>query len=187
MKPRTTLILIGLVAAFPLVAAYVAYYLWQPEKRMNHGDLIAPTPLPAGLLKTLDGGAFDLAALQGKWILLHADSGACDERCRSKLYAMRQVRTAQGKDMVRVVRVWLLSDDIPPAPGLPAEYEGTLVVRAAGSPLLAALPAPRDRAAHLYVIDPMGKLMMRFPENPEPRGMIRDMERLLRPGRIGAG
>lgn len=187
MKARTTLILIALVAAFPPVAAYVAYYVWQPEKRMNHGDLIAPTQLPAGPLKTLEGAAFDFAAMKGKWILLHADAGACDERCRSKLYSMRQVRTAQGKDMVRVERVWLLSDDVPPVPGLLAEYEGTLVVRAAGSPLLAALPAPRDRAAHLYVVDPMGNLMMRFPENPDPGGIIKDLGRLLRPGRIGAG
>lgn len=187
MKPRTTLILIALVAAFPLVGAYVAYYVWQPEKRMNHGDLITPSPLPAGTLQTLQGDAFDFAALKGKWILLHADAGACDERCRSKLYAMRQVRLAQGKDMVRIERVWLLSDETLPAPGLLAEYEGTLVVRAAGTPLLAGLPAPRERAAHLYVIDPMGNLMMRFPENPDPRGVIKDLGRLLRPGRIGAG
>lgn len=187
MKPRTTLILIAFVAAFPLVAAYVAYYVWQPEKRMNHGDLITPTPLPAGPLKTLEGAAFDFTAMKGKWILLHADAGACDERCRYKLYAMRQVRTAQGKDMDRVERVWLVTDDALPAPGLLTEYEGTHVVRAAGSPLLAALPAPRDRAAHLYVVDPMGNLMMRFPENPDPRGIIKDLGRLLRPGRIGAG
>jgi hypothetical protein len=187
MKARTTLILIALVAAFPPVAAFVAYYFLQPEKRMNHGDLVAPIPLPAGQLQTLEGGAFDFAMLKGKWILLHADSGACGERCRAKLYAMRQVRTAQGKDMLRVERVWLLTDEVPPAPALLAEYEGTLVVRAAGSPLLAVLPAPGDRAAHLYVVDPMGRLMLRFPEKPDPRGMIRDMERLLRPGRIGAG
>jgi hypothetical protein len=187
VKARTTLILIAFVAAFPLVAAYVAYYLWQPEKRMNHGDLITPTPLPAGPLKTLDGTAFDLAAMKGKWLLLQAAAGACDERCRNRLYTMRQVRIAQGKDMARVERVWLLTDEAPPASGLLVEYEGTLVVRAAGSPLLAALPAPRDRSAHLYVVDPMGNLMMRFPEDPSPQGIIKDLGRLLRPGRIGAG
>lgn len=187
MKARTTLMLIALVAAFPPVAAFVAYYYWQPAKRMNHGDLIEPIPLPAGPMKTAQGGAFDFAAMKGKWVLLHADSGACGERCRAKLYAMRQVRTAQGKDMLRVERVWLLTDDEPPAPALLAEYAGMHVLRAAGSPQLAVLPAPRDRMAHLYVVDPMGRLMLRFPENPDPRGMIRDMERLLRPGRIGAG
>jgi hypothetical protein len=53
--------------------------------------------------------------------------------------------------------------------------------------VLAAFPAPADRAAHLYVADPRGNLMLRFPENPEPTRMIKDLQRLLRPSRIGAG
>jgi hypothetical protein len=100
---------------------------------------------------------------------------------------MRQIRLAQGKDMVRLERVWLISDDSRPPPDLLAEYEGILVVRAAGSEVLAALPAPADRAAHLYVVDPQGNLMMRFPEKPDPTRMIKDLQRLLRPSRIGAG
>jgi class 3 adenylate cyclase len=89
--------------------------------------------------------------------------------------------------MVRLERAWLLSDDLRPAPNLLAEHEGTLVIRAAGSEVLAAFPAPVDRAAHLYVVDPQGNLMMRFPEKPDPTRMIKDLQRLLRPSRIGAG
>ena len=118
---------------------------------------------------------------------LQVDAGNCEARCREKLYAMRQIRLAQGKDMVRLERLWLLSDDSRPAPDLLAEYEGTLVVRAAGSEALAALPAPADSTAHLYVVDPRGNLMMRFPEKPDPTRMIKDLQRLLRPSRIGAG
>lgn len=187
MKARTTLLLIAAVCALPAIAAFVGYYVWQPTRRMNHGELLAPAPMPSAALPTAEGGVFDLAAMRGKWILLQVDTGACGEPCRLKLYTMRQVRIAQGKDMARIERVWLLSDTAQPAPGLLSEYEGTRVVRAAGSPLLAALPAPRDRAAHLYVIDPMGNLMMRFPEQPDPSRIIKDLGRLLRPGRIGAG
>lgn len=186
MKPKRVLMVIGVVCALPVAAAFLAYYVWPPSKRMNHGDLIEPMPMPAGVLATLQGEEFSLAMLKGKWVLIETDSGDCEERCRGKLYAMRQVRIAQGKDMVRLERVWLLSDDRRPAPELLSEYKGTWVISAAGSSLLAALPAPRDRAAHLYVIDPTGSLMMRFPENPDPSRVIKDLARLLRPGRIGA-
>jgi hypothetical protein len=186
VKPNRILVIIGVVCALPVAAAFLAYYVWPPSQRMNHGDLIEPLPMPAATLATVDGGNFSVAAMKGKWILVATDSGECTERCRAKLYAMRQVRIAQGKDMGRLERVWLLSDDLQPAPELLVAYKGTWAVRAANSALLAALPAPRDRDAHLYVIDPTGKLMMRFPENPDPTRVIKDMARLLRPGRIGA-
>lgn len=186
-KQKLVVLGVGLVSAFPIVAALFFYYVSPPEGRMNHGDLLQPAPLPAKPLLLLSGGEFRFAQMKGRWLLLQIDSGDCDPRCREKLYAMRQIRLAQGKDMVRLERVWLLSDDGRPAPDLMAEYEGTLVVRAAGSEALAAFPAPVDRAAHLYVVDPQGNLMMRFPEKPDPTRMIKDLQRLLRPSRIGAG
>ncbi len=187
MKGKTTIFLIAAVSAFPLLAACFAYYFWQPEKRMNHGELLAPAPLPSAALPTLEGGSFDLASLKGQWILLQVDGGACDEPCRGRLYTLRQVRLAQGKDMGRLERVWLISDTQRPPANLVADYEGTRVVLAAGSPLLAALPISGEHAGHLFVIDPMGNLMMRYGEKPDPGGIIKDLGRLLRPARIGAG
>lgn len=189
MKHKSKLVVlgVGLVSAFPIVAALFFYYLSPPEARMNHGDLLQPAPLPAQPLPLLPGGEFRFEQMKGKWLLLQIDSGNCDVHCREKLYAMRQVRLAQGKDMVRLERVWLVSDASIPAADLLAEYDGMLVVRAAGSEVLAAFPAPADRTAHLYVVDPQGNLMMRFPEKPDPTRMIKDLQRLLRPSRIGAG
>lgn len=189
MKHQQKLIVlgVGLVSALPLVAALFFYHVAPPASRMNHGDLLTPTPLPAKPLPLLSGGEFRFEQMKGKWLLLQIDSGDCAARCREKLHAMRQIRLAQGKDMVRLERVWLLSDDSSPAPDLLAEYAGTLAVRAAGSEALAAFPAPADLAVHLYVVDPQGNLMMRFPEKPDPTRMIKDLQRLLRPSRIGAG
>lgn len=186
-KQKLVVLGVGLVSAFPILAALFFYYVLPPESRMNHGDLLQPAPLPASPLSLHGGGEFRFAQLRGKWLLVQIDSGKCEARCREKLYAMRQVRLAQGKDMVRLERLWLLSDESPPAPELLAEYEGTLVVRAAGAGALDAFPAPLDRTAHLYVADPQGNLMMRFPERPDPTRMIKDLQRLLRPSRIGAG
>lgn len=189
MKHKQKLIIlgVGLVSVFPIVAALFFYYVAPPAGRMNHGELLPLSPLPSQALASYGGGEFRFEQLRGNWLLLHIDSGNCDQRCREKLYAMRQIRLAQGKDMVRLERIWLVSDAVTPAPDLLAEYEGTLVVRAAGSDVLAAFPAPADRTAHLYVADPQGNLMMRFPEKPDPTRMIKDLQRLLRPSRIGAG
>ncbi|MBK6632586.1 MAG: hypothetical protein IPG33_16960 [Betaproteobacteria bacterium] len=186
-KQKLVVLAVALVSAFPMVATLYFYFVSPPEGRMNHGDLLQPAPLSGAPLRLMDGEAFRFEQLRGKWLLLQIDSGDCDARCRDKLYAMRQVRLAQGKDMVRLERVWLLSDRQSPAPDLLAEYEGTRVVVAEGSEALAAFPAPVDRAAHLYVVDPQGNLMMRFPEKPDPTRMIKDLQRLLRPSRIGAG
>lgn len=98
---------------------------------------------------------------------------------------MRQVRTAQGKEMDRIERVWLLTDAGMPSAELLREYEGTYVARLNDPKLAAALPADADRAAHIYLVDPLGNVMLRYPENPDPRKMIRDFERLLKYSRIG--
>ena len=189
MKHKQKLIVlgVGLVSLFPIVAALYFYYVAPPAGRMNHGDLLPPTPLKAKALPLLAGGEFRFEQMRGKWMLLQIDSGDCNARCREKLYAMRQVRLAQGKDMVRLERIWLLTDGSSPAPDLLTEYAGTVIVRASGSEVLAAFPAPGDPAAHLYVVDPQGNLMMRFPEIPDPTRVIKDLQRLLRPSRIGAG
>ncbi|MBS3916884.1 MAG: hypothetical protein KGZ31_04245 [Sulfuritalea sp.] len=186
-KQKLVVLGVGLVSIFPIAAALFFYYVSPPAGRMNHGDLLQPTPLPAKPLALLDGSEFRFEQLKGKWVLLHIDSGDCSARCRNKLHALRQFRLAQGKDMVRLERVWLLSDGSTPAPDLLTEYAGTLAVRAAGSEALAVFPAPGDTAAHVYVVDPHGNLMMRFPENPDPTRVIKDLQRLLRPSRIGAG
>ncbi len=189
MKHKQKLIVlgVGLVCAFPIAAALFFYYVAPPSGRMNHGDLLPPAPLPAQPLSLLSGETFRFEQMKGKWLLLQIDSGYCPPPCRERLYAMRQIRLAQGKDMVRLERLWLLSDARRPPSDLLAEHEGILVVQAAGSEVLAAFPAPADRTAHLYVVDPQGNLMLRFPEKPDPARMIKDLQRLLRPSRIGAG
>lgn len=171
--------IIALCAA-PVIAAYVAYYWWHPAGHVNYGELLQPRTLPDSPLPQLDGTPFKLSALHGKWIYLVADSGSCDAYCFEKLVDIRQLRLGQGKDSVRIERVWLLTDATTPDPALLAQFKGTYVVRAAGSALLAALPAPSSVSDHIYVIDPLGNLMMRYPRSPNPRLMIKDITRLLR-------
>jgi hypothetical protein len=175
------------VATFaPLVLAYLAYYFWIPEARMNYGELIEPArPLPDPALTLADGRPFRLAALRGKWVLILVNPGACDEACQRRLYHMRQVRRAQGKNMERIERVWLVSDDAPLDPAMTQAFEGTYFVRAAGSRVLREPPLAGESAGHIYLADPLGNLMLRFPREADPNRMRRDIERLLKVSQIG--
>jgi ferric-dicitrate binding protein FerR (iron transport regulator) len=184
-RGRRVALLILALCAMPTVAAWLAYFVWQPESRANYGELIEPRPLRDSELRLLDGRPFRLSQLRGKWVLLHIDSGACTEECRKKLVYMRQARLAQGKAMTRVERVWLVTDPVQPEDALAREFEGTQIARTEGSAVVAEFPAPRSRADHIYVVDPLGNLMLRFPADPDPRGIVKDLARLLRASRIG--
>jgi cytochrome oxidase Cu insertion factor (SCO1/SenC/PrrC family) len=184
-RSRITLLLIFAVAVAPFVLAWLAYLFWEPGRFMNHGELIAPRQLPSGALTLRDGRPFRLDEHRGKWVMIHVDSGACGESCRKQLYYMRQVRLALGADRDRIARVWLLTDDRPPSAEIAALYDGVDLVRAAGSPLVAALPAERDPSDHVYLVDPLGNRLLRFPRDPDPKRMLKDLQRLLKVSRIG--
>ena len=179
-RSRRTLWLLVAVCAAPILASYIAYYFWRPSGQVNYGTLLEPRPLPDAGLERPDGRAFRFSDLKGEWILLTVDSAACDERCRTKLVYMRQVRLAQAKESERIERVWILTDSGVPDPRLIEMHPGLHVLRARAGELVKALPAPGSPADHIYVIDPLANLMMRFPVDPDPRRMLKDLSRLLR-------
>jgi len=184
-KNRATLWLILAVAAAPVAASYLAFYFWAPRHTVNYGELIEPRPLPDPMLSLADGAPFRLSQLKGKWVLVSVDTARCAADCEKKLVYMRQLRLTQGKDMERVERAWLVSDAAAPTGEAVTGFPGTWVIRAAGSGLIEAFPAPRAPADHIYVIDPLGNLMMRFPPDPDTRRLIKDLSRLLKASRVG--
>lgn len=174
-RARLKLAALGLFFAAPPLLAWLAYHLeWAPGTRSNYGELISP-PRP------LDDAA--LAALRGKWVLVSFDAAACDAYCQKKLYFMRQLQRAQGKDQERVARLWLLTDAGRPPPALLEAFDGTRV-EAAGA-LASRFPVSGGVTDHLYVVDPLGNLMMRYPRDPDPSRMLKDLQRLLKLSGIG--
>jgi len=182
-RGRLVALAIFAVCAFPLGAALVAYFLFPPSGRINYGELVEPKPLPPVRLARPDGRAFALADLRGRWVMLQVDAPECGSACQAKLFNMRQSRLAQGDNADRVERVWLLAGGGSPPPELARLYEGAVVARAAPE-LVGALPGaePRD---HIYLIDPRGNLMLRFPRDADPKRMIKDLQRLLKYSSIG--
>jgi len=179
-KGRRTLLLLALVVITPVIASYSAYYFFPREQRTNYGELLA-TPAPALAGTRADGLPFALAQLKGKWVLAAGAPGACDASCAGALHATRQARTIQGREMERVQRVWLVTDDVVPDAALLAQHPDLLVVHVPRS-AAAALPVGADR---IYLIDPLGNLVLAFPAEPDIRKVAKDIERVLKASRIG--
>ncbi len=182
---RRKLLLVAAVCLLPFVGSFLLYFLWQPSGRVNYGELLAVAPVPAEPLHLVSGAPFAFANLAGKWSYVTVDSGACDDTCRNKLWKMRQVRRTQGKYMDRVERVWLVTDDQAPDAALLKEYEGTWPVAASASRVLHALPFERARRDHIYLVDPLGNIILRYPPDADPTRMKKDLNRLLKVSRIG--
>jgi len=188
-RGRLQLVLLIAVFVLPLVGSGVAYlFHWSTGHTSNYGTLIEPRPVPQTPLVALDGRSERLNALYGKWILLQFDAPACESGCERKLYTMRQVRKALGRDQSRVERVWILSADGRPKPRLLQAIEGTRVLRPSDAKFAAAFHAPGTPGTvrdHIYVIDPRGNLMLRFPPDADPSRVIKDLQRLLAYSSIG--
>lgn len=185
-RGRWQMLVVFLVCAAPVVASYFMYYVVRPEGRRNFGELIDPQrPLPDQVGTRLSGQSASLKALKGQWLLLSVAGGACDEACERHLYLQRQLREGLGKERDRVDWVWLIPDQAPvPDQLLPALKDAT-VLRVAPE-VLSAWLRPSDGhqlAEHLYLVDPMGNWMLRFPAQldlADAAKAKRDLERVLR-------
>jgi len=188
-RGRWMLWLVLLVCAAPLIASYFAYYVVKPERRSNYGTLLDQRahPIPGMAATTLDGRPMPLQQFKGKWVMLMTGSGACAQACQQQLFTMRQLRLMQGKEMDRIERVWLITDREPLDTIVIREFDGTHMLRADAATVKAWLPADAGTSAdqHIYMIDPLGHLMMRFPANPEPRKVYKDIYKLLKASAVG--
>ncbi|HEY6457870.1 MAG TPA: hypothetical protein VIY90_21555 [Steroidobacteraceae bacterium] len=185
---RTVFALAGLFV-LPLALSFWLYYglHWRPQGSTNHGDLITPArPLPEVTLPDAAGVA-QRHIFSGHWTLVYIGDGACNADCRTTLFFMRQTRLSLGKDMTRVERVFLAPSHCCDRSFLDGEHPGLRVFDAAvpaAQSLLAQFPVD-GRARALYIVDPLGNLMMRYDARLPPEGMLEDLKRLLQLSHIG--
>ncbi|MEO5669140.1 MAG: hypothetical protein ABIR26_00485 [Ramlibacter sp.] len=183
---RRKMIIVLLVCAAPVVASYFTYYVIRPEGRRNFGELIDPQrPLPALTATAPDGKPVSLLSLKGQWLLVSVGGGACDAACERHLYLQRQLREGLGKDRDRIDWVWLVDDAAPVREALRPALSQAMVLRVDRAQLSQWLApsAGHKLADHLYVVDPIGNWMMRFPAGLDADSAAkakRDLERLLR-------
>jgi hypothetical protein len=185
--PRLKVLLVMLVCAAPVIASYFTYYVIRPEGRRNFGQLIDPQrPLPDITVKRPEGGEpLALKDLKGQWLLVSVASGHCDAVCEKHLYLQRQLLTSLGKDRDRFDWIWFVTDDEPIKPSLLPALKEALILKVPQAQLDAWLQAEAGHQLrdHLYVVDPLGNWMMRFPAKLDTTGAVsakRDLERLAR-------
>lgn len=183
---RLQMLLVLLVCAAPVIASYFTYFVVRPQGGDSYGSLITPTrPMPTLEARTPEGRAEPLASLAGQWLIVALGPGRCEGACEKRLYLQRQLREMLGAERDRVDKLWLVTDGEQPSASLLSALAATpaMVVRLADRDALRRWlePAPgHPLEDHLYLVDPMGRWMMRFPADPDPQRMRRDLDRLLR-------
>ena len=185
-RGRLKMLFILLVCAAPVLASYFMYYVVRPEGRRNYGELITPQrPLPSFNVTTPDGSVLPVNGLKDQWLLISVAGGACDAVCQQHLYLQRQLRESLGREKDRLDWIWLITDDAPIPAALEPALKGATVLRVSPPDLAQWLEAVPGQALadHLYLVDPMGHWMMRFPAAMDAAGASKaklDLERLLR-------
>ncbi|MEZ7848972.1 MAG: hypothetical protein QMB17_11420 [Polaromonas sp.] len=185
-RGRWKMLFILLVCAAPVIASYFMYYVVRPEGRRNFGELVTPQrPLPAFNVATPSGAVLPVSGLKGQWLLISVAGGACDAECQQHLYFQRQLRESLGREKDRLDWVWLVTDDAPMPTALAPALKDATVLRVNPADLAQWLEAVPGQALvdHLYLVDPLGNWMMRFPSPMDATGAGKakiDLERLLR-------
>jgi len=198
INSRQSFVLLALLFLAPLLIAWLMMSGGKgliPKGTTNHGMLVQPVrllELPAAI-RTADDGVLPADYLRGKWTLIYMGDADCNDTCVQNLYKMRQVRFAQNENIKRVQRLFLLTDTgIPPALGTTLKnYSGmdvTLLspvqVEAVAAQLQIDATDVRG-AERVYLVDPRGYLMMYYPPDAAPKGMLKDLKKLLKYSQIG--
>ncbi len=193
-KQKNTLMIIVIVVAFVSPVALSYYLIGNPdivEQRglSNKGSLVSP-PRPINDMQLLDPVADTNYPLHGKWNLVYV-TDVCDKACFDNLYRMRQIHIAMDKHSLRVQRVLLMTSAQHQSlmPDL-NEYAGQRVIVSDNKQQLLNTFQLHEgdqpvKANRLYIVDPIGNLMMSYPPDINPRGIMTDLKKLLKASRIG--
>lgn len=192
-RSRLSLIFIFSLFAAPVVVAWLVFFVfpdWKPTGTSHHGQLVSPVRLlPVFELGTVAGEFVDNSYLRGKWTFVSVLQGECEESCVQLLYKVRQVRLTQGKNIDRVQRLLLWSTNgVSPDKqrDLQAHFPGLVIadlnVEEHGELLKTLQLDDIDpfQASRTYLVDPLGNVMMSYEQDTEPRGIVKDLERLLK-------
>jgi len=208
-RGRVVLLMILLVFLSPWIFAL----LWKSQGRINHGELIEPArPLPEVSLIAEQGGAASVQDFRGKWNWVVLVDQVCNDDCVNKLDLLRQVRIAQKKHVKRLRYSLLVVDPVDPNSSSiltrsVLDAHPDMMLRVAEQNQHAAFlstfrdgaPAEELAGATIYVVDPLGNVMMKYRTDPgrpeaqdtedsatlQPKHLHRDMARLLKASQVG--
>ncbi|WP_334119005.1 SCO family protein [Limnobacter sp.] len=199
-KSRITLLLVFLTCALPIVAAFYLYFFNKPDGTNNYGTILDPqVNVSTDVFKNINGDDFTMQQVADKWVLIQVINSQCDAVCQNTLYFQRQARASKGKEQGRIERVVFVTDDAPLETLLLRQFPNVHFVRASEEQLKSWLPLEQGIVGskgsgdigtvrdHVFVADPLGHVMMRFPPNHtlEFDKFRKDVSRLLWASNIG--
>ncbi|MEK7207778.1 MAG: SCO family protein [Pseudomonadota bacterium] len=195
-RGRRKILLIALAAALPMTIAYALFYSgWRPGSTANYGELVQPArPIADTALQTLDKKKIRFSEWRGKWTLITFSPAECLSPCEKNLYNLRQVIAAQGEEAKRVQSVFIVTDPkalvwlhyaLKDYPGMQVVVGPMEDVKALARQFVLPDGIPPEGGQRIYLVDPLGNLMMSYPAGADPTGMRKDLSRLLRVSRIG--
>ena len=187
-----TILALAALFVLPVAGSFWLYYgaSWRPAGHTNRGELIRPArPLPDVALPIVGAAAepSTVNVFSKRWALVYVGDGACDRSCRYALYVMQQTWLALSTDAPRVERVFLATENCCAPSALSSAQAGLIIQNASvssGVKLLAAFPR-QDRNEMIFLVDPLGNLMMRYDLRRDPKGLLQDLRKLLQLSHIG--
>lgn len=196
-RGRQTLVLLVVAFSLPIVLAIIFYNIdsLRPEGTTNAGELITPArPLILEGFVDTEGKLFSLENIQHRWTLVYIGDSSCDSICQEKIYLMRQIRWSQGKEMRRIQRLFIVTDEsgMTDVKAIIEKYPG-MFVATAGKPIMDKFVkqfeingiSASTMPGRIFIIDPIGNLMMRYTADAPPKGIVKDLTRLLKFSRAG--
>jgi cytochrome oxidase Cu insertion factor (SCO1/SenC/PrrC family) len=184
-KGKLTLIGISLLFFIPIITAwYLVFYtdFMHDAQGIQHGKLISPV-ISIGAIKAKEISTMDEVVIEKKWVLVFIQNNLCNEFCKERLYQVRQIRLALGEDRDKVDRL-VIFNQINNLNELKDSYSGQKFIDQSFMNYQGLVKKFNDSYADkknpIFLLDPYGFLMMQYPEGTEPKGIIKDIERLIR-------
>ena len=183
LSGRKILLILAVVFLLPFTTAALLHLLDLKPEGKSYGDLIQPPKnLQFPLLKDVKGKSFKSQQWLKKWSVVIVDSTNCAAPCQAKMQLLKQVHTSLNKEIKRVQRVLLvpIDADAKALSDLQKKYPDLIILAGADAETVKFATEFKVTGGQVYLVDPLGNLMMSYSEKMDPKGLRSDLTRLLK-------
>lgn len=186
------LVFLVLLFTLPILVVLAMYQLDYRPGGASHGELIAPPKaLQLAAMQDTQGKPFAAEQWKTNWHVVYVSTSGCAAECRKQVHLLRQIHVSLNKEIDRVQRILIVPSAAAPAEldALQKQYPDLVILAGTDAAALAQqfdLPGqPAGTSGRVYLVDPLGNLMMSYPAGFDPKGLREDMTRLLKYSWIG--
>jgi cytochrome oxidase Cu insertion factor (SCO1/SenC/PrrC family) len=180
---RKILLILALIFVLPFTVAATLHLLNLKPSGHSYGNLIQPPKaLAIPVLHDVQGKAFAASQWLKIWSVVMVDSTGCAAPCEAQVHLLKQVHTSLNKDKHRLQRVLLVPTALKTEAltALQKQYPDLLILGGADAETAKFIESFSVSNAGVYLVDPLGNLMMSYPEKIEAKGIFSDLKRLLK-------